>query len=288
LIGIGLALGAILVGTFLPIYVALLLIHMTGKMRRKPRKDYVGALGLGIALFFFVDITLDSTELGVNSGFSGGLVQGGLLISFVVGALLLISAESFVIKRRQVTPNISGNGILFLIPAFVAISIGIHGTGEGSSFAFIASTTSSTDILTAFGGTYPLISYVIHKFLEAIIVGSAYFVYVISDGGLLSKGPQNVQSYSKIQEILILGFLMGLPSALGVLAGYYAPIDPIYFYAFASGATIYTIAKLAEPSLNRNWNTSEYALSPNRFGTMLIVVIGFILLYVAALFHSVI
>ncbi len=290
MIDISQTLGGIIGGTFVPIYVAIYLLYLLNGRRTRPSTTHIAALALGISLFFFVDIILDSTELGVNSGFSGGATQAGLLLAFATGTLLLNGVEYYMVRPSQKslgltstsTPSTkSSRRILFFIPALVAISLGIHGAGEGSSFAFIASRTVSDSILTAFGGVYPLVSYVLHKFLEATIVGSAYFLYVLSNETYATgKG-------SRFTEILVLGLLMGIPTALGTLTGYYMPIDPIYFYAFASGATIYVITKVAEPALKENWNPADYEISSKKMFTSLLLLVGFFLLYFVALFHSV-
>lgn len=299
MISFGVTLGGIIAGTFIPIYLAIFLIYIfaAGK-RAETTLRHIAALGLGIILFFFVDVTLDSTELGVNSGFSGGLVQAGLLVSFAAGAIVLSIGEFYFLsshaKPASPPPGTPSSTkprgyLLFAIPALVAIGLGLHGAGEGSSFAFVASNTTSTSIIEAFGGIFPLVSYVLHKFLEATIVGSAYFAYVLSarEDSIETGAHRSFSRNDRIWEMLTLGLLMGLPSALGSAMGYYISIDPIYFYAFASGASIYAVSKLAEPVFQNGWKASEYRSSTLRIAISVLLVMGFLLLYLSALFHSV-
>lgn len=228
-----------------------------------------------------MDVTIDSTELGVNSGFSGGILQLGLILSFSVGLLILGALESRLLSSNG--SSVLPEGMLFIIPALVALGIGIHGAGEGSSFSYVASTTSSTSLVYAFGGYGAIISYVFHKFLEAIVVGSAYFVYVLCDSRRV--GPTGGLQ-RRHWEIPLLGALLWIPSLIGTIVGYSFAVDPIYFYAFASGASIYSLLRLALPAAQPSFELENYNYSRTLLSISIAILAGFLVLYLAALFHS--
>lgn len=278
---------AIAVGTIVPVYLSLYLTSMV-KPGRGPRFRYVAALGLGILLYFFIDVTIDSTELGVNSGFSGGAPQLGLILSFALGVLILSALEYQLLSPSKNgnysnAPSIFPEGILFVIPALIALGIGIHGAGEGSSFSYVASTTSSASLVDAFGGYGAVISYVIHKFLEAIVVGCAYFIYVLCDSR--SASPTGGLQRRR-WEIPLLGALLWIPSLIGTVVGYSFAVDPIYFYAFASGASVYSLLRLAIPAAQPSFELENYNYSRSMFSLSIVILAGFLVLYFAALFHS--
>ena len=306
MISFELTFSGILLGTLLPVYLALFLTSLIGKrISSNQRMRYFTAIGLGILLFFFIDVTLDSTELGVNSGLSGGLAQGGLLLSFAAGALVLTITDYYLcssaasLKGELGTSSTSGlqgefsksssRAVMFLIPALIALGLGIHGAGEGSSFAYVAAFTNSTSLIDAFGGYGPIISYVSHKFLEATVIGTAYFAYVIFGERNSTEQTTGLQASLRRQlfELLTLGFLIWIPTILGTAIGYFLPVDPIYFYAFASGATIYSILRLASPTLGPVFESNNGSLfSRTNVLVLILILIGFFLLYFAALLHS--
>ncbi len=284
-------------GTLLPVYLALFVSASIGSIVKSNQgMSYFTGLGLGILLFFFVDVTLDSTELSVNSGLSGGVAQGGLLISFAAGALVLTITDyyyrspAFSLKDETPERKSRAEGRMFLVPALISLGLGIHGAGEGSSFAYVAAFTSSSSLISAFGGYGAIISYVLHKFLEAIIIGTAYSAYVIFGNAKSAAQVSGLRTMivRHLSELLALGFLICIPTFLGTTIGYFIPIDPIYFYAFASGASIYSILRLASPSLEPMFKGENNFSFFSRDNVLLIamILIGFFLLYFAALLHS--
>lgn len=295
-----------MLGTLLPVYLALFLATLIGKrISSNQSMRYFTALGLGILLFFFVDVTLDSTELGVNSGLSGGVAQGGLLLSFAAGALVLTITDYYLCSAASLKGDLrasstsgseaessksSRRAVMFLIPALMALGLGIHGAGEGSSFAYVAAFTSSTSLTDAFGGYGPVISYVLHKFLEATVIGSAYFAYVIFGEVRTVEHTPSLRAAvrRRLFEVITLGLLICIPTILGTAIGYFQPVDPIYFYAFASGATIYSILRLASPTLGPVFDSkNSFLFSRSNVLLIILILIGFFLLYFAALLHSI-
>jgi zinc transporter ZupT len=169
--------------------------------------------------------------------------------------------------------------LYFLVPAGVAAVMGIHGLGEGWAFASTAAASSTTSIVTAFAGIYAVISYPLHKFLEAGIVACVYTVFV-GRNGLARR---------EWWHIPVLGVLFGLTSVVGAAIGYFVPTDTTYFYAFGVTSVIYAIVRLAEGFFKSGVSvtSSSVGIIPAYLGPkfFLAAAIGFFLLYVAALFH---
>jgi hypothetical protein len=98
--------------------------------------------------------------------------------------------------------------------------MGIHGLGEGWDFAGVAASVSSTtDIVSAFGGWNPFVSYPMHKFLEASIVSIVYTIYVERYGIARKAG----------WHLPVLGLLFGLTSLIGSMLGYFVSLDTTFF-----------------------------------------------------------
>jgi len=167
-------------------------------------------------------------------------------------------------------------GALFFVPFAVAAVMGIHGLGEGWDFGSVAAGVSgTTDIITAFGGWNPLVSYPIHKFLEASIISILYATFV----------QRNSIAKRAIWHLPILGLLFGLTSVIGSIAGYFIAFNTVFFYAFGVTAGIYAAIRLAGPLISNtkgNAGTLPTYLGAKSF---LFIGIGFFLLYSAALLH---
>ncbi|MHB8565477.1 MAG: hypothetical protein ACYC7D_04675 [Nitrososphaerales archaeon] len=264
--------------TLIPVYISLYLITNLRFIHTR----YIAAFGVGLAFFFFFDTMNDAAQLDVNSSFSGGLPQLGLIIAFVLGIATLSIFDYVAVPNskkvetgRDVSKNNGGttSRALFLIPAAVAAVMGIHGLSEGWAFGAAASNTGTVSFTNAFGGLSALASYPMHKFLEAGIVAVVYVAYV---------GRSRVSAAK--WQIPVLGLLFGLLPVIGAFIGYTINIDTTYFYAFGVTAAIYAIIRLVEP-MSLKFKVGENApayLGPKVF---LALLIGFLLLYSAALFH---
>jgi len=228
---------------------------------------------MGVFLWYFSDTLGDSSYLGVNLGLSGGLNHFALVLLFAF-ALLAFSlidgrAESTKASNANLAPSLAS-------PVLVAIALSIHGIGEGMGFGALASSTPSTSLIQAFGGYGPAISYAIHKALEgSIIVASCAACFVV---------PTNSNETGvSWRRLTLIAVIFTVPTLIGDTIGYYNPFDTTYLFALGLGASVYAFFKLVrslEPiTARRSYNES--------LRIALLVLLGFILIYVAALFHSV-
>jgi hypothetical protein len=277
--------GGILVATFVPAYLALYLVPRLGASNIK----YIAAAGIGLTFWFFFDTMGDATALGENNGLYplslfGGLPHLGLIFAFILGLAALATFDHIAMPTPS-PPQGEGTGrstaVYFIIPAAIALVMGIHGLGEGwdASSAVVAAPVNSSDPLTALlqaFGTYAAVaSYPMHKFLEASIIASAYACYVALTGGVVK---------TKWWHVPLLGLLFAGPSVTGAGLGYFFTVDTSYFYAFGVTSALYAAVRLAAPLVSDfkvGVNAPSY-LGPKVFAAM---GLGFFLLYTAALLH---
>jgi hypothetical protein len=167
-------------------------------------------------------------------------------------------------------------GALFFVPVAVAAVMGIHGLGEGWDFAGVAvGVSGSTDIVTAFGGWNPVVSYPLHKFFEASIISIVYTIYV----------QRNSIAKKAAWQLPVLGLLFGLTSVIGSMIGYFVPLDTTFFYAFGVTSGFYAAIRLAGPLIANTKGTAGTLPSYLGAKTFVFLAIGFFLLYFAALLH---
>jgi len=160
--------------TLIPPFVGLLLIIVASKF---VEARYLTAFASGIFLWFFVDTISGSATLDVNSGFGGGLAQVTVVILFLAGVLFFFLVDR---NRDIFSPESAIGKYGVIIPVLVAAAIGIHGLGEGWDYGRTAYTTSSTDLLDAFGGITAGVAYVLHKAFEPVMIGACYSFYTKS------------------------------------------------------------------------------------------------------------
>lgn len=261
--------------TFIPAYLVLYLVPAL-----RPGGRYLAALGVGLAFWYFFDTMGDAASLGENNSLYppylfGGLPHLVLIGAFVAGVVVLSVFDQISVPRPGSMPD---RRSLFLIPAAVALVMGVHGLGEGWGAASAVSSAPSAGsdfqaLVQAFGSFPALVSYPIHKFLEAGVVAVLYAVYV--------KGTEGRSSW---WEVPLLGVLFAGPSALGAAFGYYFSLDTTYFFAFGATAALYAALRLAEPMAR---DSESGPMVPAHFGpkVLLAVAIGMLLLYFAALLH---
>jgi len=227
---------------------------------------YLVAFALGLYFWFFSDTIGDAAYLDVNAGFGGGAVQVALVLLFVIGVLLVFS-----IDREAFGPGASSQ-LGFGIPLLVAFALGFHGLGEGAAFTATAATTPATGLLDAFGGITAASAFILHKALEPMMIGAAYWVY--------AKGhAKNTTGYAK--DILLLTLVFVLPGVVGAATDYFLLYDTTYFFAFGLGTSLYAAVRLAKPLF---WDTGGPDLESTKIAIAMIV--GFLCLYGAALLHS--
>ena len=194
----------------------------------------------------------------------------GVLIAFIAGIATLALFDHFAVPASEIT---NGGKFLFLIPAAVAAVMGIHGLGEGWNFASVAHIATSQSLTDAFGGLSALASYPMHKALEVTIIASLYTAYV-------RRNPVAVKNN---WHIPVLGLLFGVPSVIGASIGYFVSLDTTYFFAFGVTGRFVCRTRLGEAVVSK----SRDEAIPAYLGwkTFLAMLIGFLLLYTAALFH---
>jgi len=262
--------------TWIPAFVGLLVIVWASHVL-KPK--YLAAFALGIFLWFFVDTIQGSALLDVNAGFSGGAVQVAAVALFIVGVLSVFWIERLrgLFSSEPIVRTVS-----VAIPLLVAGAIGIHGLGEGAAFGATAYSTSSTSLLDAFGGVSAGVAYLLHKGLEPMMAAACYSVYTSRTGSGMR---------GKLRDVFLLSLIFVLPSLVGAVVGYYvmgpatgfvAGFDTTYFFALGTGTSIYAALRLSRPL----FRSDESAASEDSIKIAVPILLGFIAIYFAALFHS--
>jgi hypothetical protein len=249
------------------IFPALLGLLVISALARLARPRYLAAFALGIFFWFFSDTIGGSSYLDVNSGFTGGAVQLGLVVLFVVGVLLL-----FFLDRTIFNPGPAVVGMGFSIPLLVAFAVGIHGFGEGAGFSVTAAATPSTNLFDAFGGVTAAVAFILHKAIEPMMIGATYWVYAKDR----AKSAGDI-----IRDLLLLTFVFILPGVVGAATDYFLNYDTTYFFALGTGTSIYAAVRLAKPLF---WEANLTSLESVKVAVLF--VIGFLCIYFAALFHS--
>ncbi|MDG6904163.1 MAG: hypothetical protein JRN20_00085 [Nitrososphaerota archaeon] len=275
MISYSLAVFSIAGATLIPTFLALYLIT-----NLKIPTRYLGALGLGLALWFFFDTFNDAIQLDVNQAFTGGLDHVAHVFVFWAGIATLAVFDYFAVRKPNLplpqngTVADNATKCLVLVPIGIAFVMGIHSLGEGWDFGGASGLAQTETITNAFGNLSALASYPMHKFLESIVVACAYAIYVERSGAV-----------KKWWHLLMLGLLFGGTSVVGTALGYYNPaVDTTYFFAFGVTSAFYAILRLSE-SISLNFKIGENAPSYLGWKIFFTVMIGFFLLYFAALFH---
>ncbi len=231
----------------------------------KPR--YIAAFAIGLYFWFFSDTAGASAYLDVNSGFTGGAVQLALFVLFAVGLLLVFYLDREIFTQTEATEKLD-----FAIPLLMAFAIGFHGFGEGAAFSSTTATTPSTDLLQAFGGLSAAVAFLLHKMLEPMMIGAAYWAYARdrakSIGGL-------------VRDILTLTLVFTLPGIVGGATDYFLNYDTTYLFAFGLGTSLYAPMRLTKPLFSGVGTSRSESI---RFA--LLALLGFACLYVASLFHA--
>lgn len=213
----------------------------------------------------------DAIQLGVNDGYAFDFHQTGLVVLFITGFLLVALLGGS--QRKQSITKASIFPLLLAI--LVGLGMGIHGIGEGLGFGGTAAGTQATTVLDAIGGIGGGLSYVLHKLLESTIV---IVVFVA-----LTR-PQGLSMRKQLWQTVIVGLAFGIPSIVGETVAYYVPIDSSYFFAMGAGAALSVVLQVIRPIFEGN-NGNEVTYS-QWIRISLAVLLGFFLLYGAALFHS--
>ena len=268
MIGYPETLGAVLATFLIPTFAGLLVISAASRFLKA---KYLAAFAIGLYLWFFSDTIGDASLLGVSEGLSGGVTQVTLWIVFIVGVVVLLSLDTKMFTEGDV-----GLSFGFAIPLLVAVAVGIHGFGEGAAVGATSATTSSTNLIDAFGGVSAGAAFVLHKALEPMIVGAAYWIY--------AKGHAKDWA-GRLRDLIILAVAFTLPGIIGGASSYYLiqafpNIDFTYVFALGLGTSFYAALRLARP-LYQGGGASMESVK-----VAIMIIIGFACLYTAALLHS--
>lgn len=269
MIGFAETFGATLASFIVPAFVGISIISLAA---RYLQARYLAAFAIGIYLWFFTDTIGDASYLGVDEGFSGGGFHVLLWLLFAVGLILV-----FALDKDMFTPGAESAKLGFTIPLLVAVAIGIHGFGEGAAIGATAATTPSTNIIDAFGGATAGLAFVLHKALEPMMVGAAYWIYAKDR----AKSPSAL-----LRDISIMVAAFTLPGIIGSGAAYfivqiYPNADFTYVFALGLGTSVYALARLAKPLYENSASPKSESIK-----MALLILVGFTCLYVAALLHS--
>jgi hypothetical protein len=258
--------------TFIPLYLGMLLAGAVRTAHIESR--YLSAFALGLLFWFFLDTLNDAIQLGVNDGYDFNLQHSGLLLMFIVGFLAIALPAGFGLTKRSHTIQSAKAG-RFLTALLVAIGMGFHGIGEGVQFGGLAAGTTATTILDAIGGVGGGVAYVLHKLLEASLV---MIVFVA-----LMEG-ERFSLRSEGKRIALLGLAFGIPSVLGDVVGYFVAVNSAYLFALGGGAALVVALLAVRPIWGDGWRGD---LTYVQYVKMVVMVlIGFLCLYGAAMFHS--
>jgi hypothetical protein len=253
--------------TLIPAFVGLLLIVLLGM---KLQTRYVAAFAFGILFWFFVDTITGAASLDVNSGFSGGVDQLARVGLFVIGLLFFFSIDR---NRNIFSPQSAVGKYGLAIPVLVAVALGIHGLGEGAAFGGTAAITKGTSLLDTFGGISGGVAYVLHKALEPMIIGACYCAYSLQHA---------TNTTNRVRDLAFLSIIFSVPSLIGAASGYYLIYDSSYFYALGTGTAIYAAVRLFGPM----FDNAKAASSKESITMALLITLGLLTIYFAALFHS--
>lgn len=258
--------------TFIPLYLGIILAGAVRTARVESR--YLSAFALGLLFWFLLDTLNDAIQLGVNDGYDFNPQHAGLLLMFILGFLAIALPAGVGLSKRVNKIQLPAAG-RFLTALLVAIGMGFHGIGEGVEFGGLSAGTTATTILDAIGGVGGGIAYVLHKLLEASLVMIVFIALVESD---------RFSFRVEWKRIALLGLAFGIPSVLADVVGYFVEVNSAYLFALGGGAALVVALLAVRPIWGDGWKGD---MTYTKYVKMvLMVLIGFLCLYGAAMFHS--
>ncbi len=269
MIGFGIVFISLLGSFIIPALVAFALVTLAKKYIGI---GYLAAFTIGIYLWFFTDTLGGANYLDVNEGYGGGVWQFVIWALFVIGLVAV-----FALDRDIFTQGPPGERFGFAVPLIIALAIGIHGAAEGGAIGASAATTTSTNLLDAFGGLSAAVAFLLHKGLEPTMMAVAYWAYAkdhAKNGSQLAR------------DIVLLSVVFAIPGIIGGTSVYfivqsYPNIDLSYVYGLGVGTSVYALVRLARPLFQNASSSPSYSTK-----VAIAAAIGFTFLYLAALLHS--
>jgi zinc transporter ZupT len=224
------------------------------------RLTFLMAVASGITFWSFLDLMNDAALLGINQGFTGGLSQVSLVALF--GATLLV--VFWIDRKSQPKRGAPVIALSYVTAVLAAVGIGLHSLGEGAEigsligYSFLGG-LAPTSLVSTIGGIGSAAAYLMHKFLEGLVVG--VFAAAVK---------------ARLIRVLGLGLLAGTPTIIGLAVALVTPVDATFFFGVGAAAAIYIEYKLI-PILARQDRLMVMVLA---------MLLGFYLMYLAGLFHS--
>ncbi len=228
----------------------------------------LAAFALGIYLWYFTDTLGGANYLGVNNGPAYSSEMVSLVALFIVGVLAFFVLDGRIFTTEGESPRYG-----MLVAALAALALGLHGFGEGADFGYTAAQTQSSSLLGAFGGVAEGASWVLHKMLEPAIAAVTYVAFA----GVGSK-----KNADKLIDAVALAALFAIPAVVGSVLGYYLNFDHTYVFALGLGASIYALARVGRPLYAQDGEAAR----GKSLKMAIAAVIGFLLIFLAALLHS--
>lgn len=269
MIGFAETFGATVASFVLPAFVGLVVISVAA---RYLEARYLAAFAVGLYLWFFSDTISDASYLSVDSGYSGGIWHVLIWLVFGVGLVAMFALDGGLFSSGPESLKLG-----FAIPLLVAVAVGIHGFGEGAAIGSTAEGAPGGDLVAAFGGVTAGAAFVLHKALEPMMVGAAYWIYAKD---------RAINTTAILRDISILVATFTIPGIIGSSVAYflvqiYPTADFTYVFALGLGTSIYALVRLARPMF-----TQAVSFSHDSLRMALLMLLGFTCLYLAALLHS--
>lgn len=230
------------------------------------RTRFLAAFAFGVYLWYFTDSLGGANYLNVNGGLAFSFELVLAVVLFAVGLVAFFALDGKVFAPGELSQKYG-----MMISALVALALGLHGAGEGADFGYTAAQTPSSLLLGAFGGIYAGASWVMHKMLEPTIIAACYVAFVGTKKGM-----------DKVVDALTLATIFVIPVVVGSVLGYYTSFDHSYIFALGLGASIYAATRVARPMFSTD-GADQSGLSVKMSVAALI---GFLLIFIAALLHS--
>jgi len=229
---------------------------------------FLAAFALGVYLWYFTDTLGDANYLSVNNGpvYSSELVS--LVALFMLGLLVF-----FALDGKTFTVGEAAGKYGMLVAALAALALGLHGFGEGADFGYTAAQTQNSSLLGTFGGITEGASWVLHKMLEPTIAAVCYVAFA---------GTETETNADKLIDAASLATIFVIPAVVGSVVGYYLSFDHTYVFALGLGASVYALARAGKALYASDGGTTR-RLS---LKMAIAAIIGFLLIFVAALLHS--